>query len=122
MRPARTRCTRTWLPRVTVCCVPGGGGNGRWRWWFGRCGSVNMQGLEGLITSAARDTTSADRAAALKDNASGSQFTAGAPLIIGGQLMSIAKLQLAGFNNASDTEASVVHWLKVMQREGYLPE
>ena len=80
-----------------------------------------MQGLEGLITTASRDATTAGRVSALKDNASGSQFAAGTPLIIGGQLMSMAKLQLAGFNNASDTEASVVHWLKVMQREGYLP-
>jgi hypothetical protein len=44
-----------------------------------------------------------------------------APLVIAGQLMSTAKLQLAGFNNAADTEDIIVGWIKQMQAEKYLP-
>jgi len=49
------------------------------------------------------------------------QSGARSSLVVAGQLMSTAALQMAGFNNAADTEDCVVGWLKQMQAERYLP-
>jgi hypothetical protein len=49
------------------------------------------------------------------------QSGARSSLVVVGQLMSTAALQMAGFNNAADTEDCVVGWLKQMQAERYLP-
>ena len=81
---------------------------------------VNLQGLEGLTTAAARDSALAKRNAALGD-ATETESSASPGLIIAGQLMSMAKLQESGFNNGCDTEEAVVGWIKQMQAEGFLP-
>ena len=81
---------------------------------------VNLQGLEGLTTAAARDSALAKRNAALGD-ATETESSSSPGLIIAGQLMSMAKLQESGFNNGCDTEEAVVGWIKQMQAEGFLP-
>jgi nucleoside-diphosphate-sugar epimerase len=93
-------------------------------WYFS---DINLQGLEGLTTDTTRQTAQAERSAALGEhqtndgddslNVDGSSSS----LIIAGQLMSMSKLQLRGFNTGCDTEAAVVDWIKQMQHERYLP-
>ena len=77
---------------------------------------INMQGLEGLTTQSAREQAAEARDSSLQGLSEGS-----APPILAGQLLSMSKLQLAGFNNAADTEEVVVGWIRQMQAEGFLP-
>ena len=83
---------------------------------------INMQGLEGLTTQSARQQA-LKNAKERDSTVNGLKTTnvGAAPPILAGQLLSISKLQLAGFNNAADTEQVVVGWIRRMQAERFLP-
>lgn len=80
---------------------------------------INMQGLEGLTTQSQRQQATEVQHSTLK-GLKANTAEAATP-IFAGQLLSMSKLQLAGFNNAADTENVVVGWLRQMQAEGFLP-